>query len=138
MCRWKLYIIILYSVYVNKLYRKAHFLKSFLAGTRENLLFRAFDKGKWGDLCKCHKTNAANSFNFMIFIFVKLLLYEERCDIIVELDMRRCERLPIGETEPFGGIFTEYVRKSGEAFINAESRSCEARIEMAVTAVFLG
>ena len=57
----------------------------------------------------------------MIFIFGKLLHYEKSCDIIVELDMRRCERLPIGETEPFGGIFTEYVRESGEAFINAES-----------------
>ena len=85
-----------------------------------------------------NKVICYNSFKFMIFIFRKLLIYGEMCDIIVELDMRRCERLPIGETEPFGGIFTEYVRESGEAFINAGSVSCRCTRALARSAVFLG
>ena len=47
-------------------------------------------------------------------IFRKLLQFQGKSCIIVRHDVRRCERLLWGVSDPPEGIFTEHVRQSGE------------------------
>jgi hypothetical protein len=51
-------------------------------------------------------------------IFEKLLHFWGVWCIIVRHDVRRCERLLTGGSDPCEGIFTEYVRKSGESIVS--------------------
>ena len=70
-------------------------------------------------------------------IFQKLLIFFRFWCIIVEHDVRRCERLLTGGSEPCEVIFTEHVRKSGESMKRCRPHALRNLQTSARFAVFL-